>query len=263
MKITKSRLAELVREVVQEEKKEYEQFFRAMLKKYGVSSPAELSDDEKRKFFNQVDDEYKAKHEGNQFGAERAKAIAKGEDTFNVDGNEFPVTKVDDEDKKNAEKFTNESNDCGCGSVNEGVYKSIMNDGGRKLFFTLVDDKTDNVKTIDLKTWLKSSIKDGSSKFSKERIVKAILKNQKQFNKKVDFNMWAKKNRPSFTETMEYFLKNGFVNNITKRGIKVYENKEQGVFEGRAFVAAAKKAKEEGKTEFEFNGKTYPITLKD
>jgi hypothetical protein len=32
MKITKSRLAELVREVVQEEKAEYEKFFRAMLK---------------------------------------------------------------------------------------------------------------------------------------------------------------------------------------------------------------------------------------
>jgi hypothetical protein len=35
------------------------------------------------------------------------------------------------------------------------------------------------------------------------------------------------------------------------------------VFEGRAFVAAAKKAKEDGKSEFEFNGKTYPVTLKD
>ena len=33
--------------------------------------------------------------------------------------------------------------------------------------------------------------------------------------------------------------------------------------EGRAFIQAAKKAKEEGKTEFEFNGKTYPITLKE
>ena len=33
--------------------------------------------------------------------------------------------------------------------------------------------------------------------------------------------------------------------------------------EGRAFVQAARKAKEEGKTEFEFNGKTYPVTLKE
>lgn len=63
MKITKSRLAELVREVVQEEKAEYEKFFRTMLKKYGVSSPAELSDEEKKKFFNYVDDNYKGEKE--------------------------------------------------------------------------------------------------------------------------------------------------------------------------------------------------------
>ena len=37
----------------------------------------------------------------------------------------------------------------------------------------------------------------------------------------------------------------------------------ESVTEGRAFVQAARKAKEEGKTEFEFNGKTYPVTLKE
>lgn len=36
-----------------------------------------------------------------------------------------------------------------------------------------------------------------------------------------------------------------------------------GIYEGRAFVAAAKKAKEEGKDEFEFDGKTYPVTIKE
>jgi hypothetical protein len=39
--------------------------------------------------------------------------------------------------------------------------------------------------------------------------------------------------------------------------------KFESVNEGRAFVQAARKAKEEGKTEFEFNGKTYPVTLKE
>jgi len=37
----------------------------------------------------------------------------------------------------------------------------------------------------------------------------------------------------------------------------------ESVTEGRAFVAAAKKAKDEGKTEFEFKGKTYPVTIKE
>ena len=112
------------------------------------------------------------------------------------------------------------------------VYKSIMSGGGRNLHFALVDDKTDKVETIDLKKWLKSNVRDNSSKDSKERVIKSILKGQKQFNKKVDFNMWAKKTKPSFEQTMDYFMKNGFVSNITKKGIKVYEGVES-VNEGK------------------------------
>jgi hypothetical protein len=37
----------------------------------------------------------------------------------------------------------------------------------------------------------------------------------------------------------------------------------ESVNEGRAFINAARKAKQEGKTEFEFNGKKYPVTLKE
>jgi hypothetical protein len=47
--------------------------------------------------------------EGNEFGAERAKAIAAGEDSFEVDGKSYKVSGVDAEDKKNAEEFANES----------------------------------------------------------------------------------------------------------------------------------------------------------
>ena len=55
---------------------------------------------------------------------------------------------------------------------------------------------------------------------NKERVIKAILKNQKQFNKKVDFNMWAKKNNQSFEQTMDWFIQNGWISNINKGGIK-------------------------------------------
>jgi len=48
-----------------------------------------------------------------------------------------------------------------------------------------------------------------------------------------------------------------FIQKAAKKGLG------ESVNEGRAFVAAAKKAKEEGKTEFEFNGKTYPVTIKE
>jgi len=47
--------------------------------------------------------------EGNEFGAERAKAIANGDDSFEVDGKSYKVTGVDAEDKKNADEFANES----------------------------------------------------------------------------------------------------------------------------------------------------------
>jgi len=47
--------------------------------------------------------------EGNEFGAERAKAIAANKDSFEVDGKTYKVTGVDVQDKENAKDFANES----------------------------------------------------------------------------------------------------------------------------------------------------------
>ena len=100
------------------------------------------------------------------------------------------------------------------------VGKTIFSDGKGKLFFGYY--KTDDaVEFVDYKTWKKLSFKDVSKgDTNKERVIKAILKNQKQFNKKVDFNMWAKKQRRSFEDTMDWFIQNGWINNINKGGIK-------------------------------------------
>lgn len=43
--------------------KAYEAFMKKKLKKYGVDSPEDLSDEEKKKFFNEVDKEWKADDE--------------------------------------------------------------------------------------------------------------------------------------------------------------------------------------------------------
>jgi len=100
------------------------------------------------------------------------------------------------------------------------VGKTIFSDGKGKLFFGYYKED-DSVHFVDYKTWKKLSFKDVSKgNTNKERVIKAILKNQKQFNKKVDFNMWAKKNNPSFEQTMDWFIQNGWVNNINKGGIK-------------------------------------------
>ena len=47
--------------------------------------------------------------EGNEFGAARTKAIANGDDSFEVDGKKYPVKDVDKDDKENAKEFTKES----------------------------------------------------------------------------------------------------------------------------------------------------------
>lgn len=68
MKMTKTKLREIIRQSIMEER-EYDKYFKGMLAKYGVQSPADLSDDEKAKFFDEVDKGWKAKNEeltGNQ-----------------------------------------------------------------------------------------------------------------------------------------------------------------------------------------------------
>lgn len=67
------------------------------------------------------------------------------------------------------------------------------------------------------------------------------------------------------TELVVSFWGNGsYLDNVSKKDPKLAAKKlEEYVEEGRAFVAAAKKAKDEGKEEFEFDGKTFPVTIKE
>ena len=45
------------------EEGDYEAFFQKAMKKFGIKSPADLSDEEKKKFFNYVDKNYKGENE--------------------------------------------------------------------------------------------------------------------------------------------------------------------------------------------------------
>lgn len=90
--------------------------------------------------------------EGNEFGAERAKAIAAGKDSFTVDGKTYKVTDVDPADKKNAEEFTNESMKLSTllkkKSINEAtarlsdLLKQVANGSTSRIGSTKVDKKT-------------------------------------------------------------------------------------------------------------------------
>ena len=100
------------------------------------------------------------------------------------------------------------------------VGKTVFSDGKGKLVFGYYKDD-DGVTLVDYKTWAKLNMKDVSKgDTNKDRVIKAILQNQKQFNKKVDYNMWAKKTNPSFEQKMDWFIKNGWISNINKGGIR-------------------------------------------
>lgn len=80
----------------------------------------------------------------------------------------------------------------------------------------------------------------------------------KEFSK--DTSKWTRRNAKYFNVSEDGISLSAF----GKRALKaITVNEEQPVEEGRAFVAAAKKAKDEGKDEFEFDGKTYPVTIKE
>jgi hypothetical protein len=286
MKITREALKNIVREAMIEEN-EYQQFFAKALEKAGKSIP-QMSDDEKKAFFNKIDatwDGKGEKNEGNAFGVAVAKAKQQGDDEFEVDGKEYDVeegavvihtrtsngnissrlkeedeslneeeikwnavenaiinflkmnTKILDKRVKDRDAdgvkgglksiingLTNAQRSLKLESVNEDfkavVGKTIFSDGKGKLFFGYYKED-DSVHFVDYKTWKGLSFKDVSKgNTNKERVIKAILKNQKQFNKKVDFNMWAKKTNPSFEQTMDWFIQNGWISNINKGGIK-------------------------------------------
>lgn len=77
-----SELKELIRQVVKEEN-DYQQLFKHMLDKSGKSI-ADMSDEDKKKFFNAVDTAYKAKSEGRLTGYNEAELTA-GQKKIDVD----------------------------------------------------------------------------------------------------------------------------------------------------------------------------------
>ena len=61
MKITKERLKEIIKDVLREET-EYQKLFKKAVEKSGKSIP-QMSDDEKKAFFNKIDAAWKGKGE--------------------------------------------------------------------------------------------------------------------------------------------------------------------------------------------------------
>ena len=60
--VKESTLRTLIRSMIREETA-YQKFFSKVLKKFGAESPADLSDEKKKAFFNYVDKEWKGSNE--------------------------------------------------------------------------------------------------------------------------------------------------------------------------------------------------------
>ena len=88
MKISRSRLKEIVKEVMVEES-EYQAFFKKALEKAGKSLPS-MSDEEKKAFFNKIQSTWKSRgkknerfgrgHEGPTFNEESVDELTKAQE---------------------------------------------------------------------------------------------------------------------------------------------------------------------------------------
>jgi hypothetical protein len=62
-KMDEKKIASKLANSVIAESTAYQEFFQKKLKKYNVKSPSELKGDEKKKFFDEIDSEWKADKE--------------------------------------------------------------------------------------------------------------------------------------------------------------------------------------------------------
>ena len=95
--------------MVEGSKEEYQKFFDGKLAKWKIKSPAELSDEDKKKFFDEIDKEWKGDNEKKEElvkeyikkdGARRRCAGGDGRKTKKVKTEEGDCDDMDDEDEK-------------------------------------------------------------------------------------------------------------------------------------------------------------------
>ena len=143
---------------------------------------------------------------------------------------------------KHKMKF-NESAGCGCGC---GCGGSKMNEGEtlNEEKYTVIDPRGNNVG---------AGLK-----------IQAAAMAKKKGGEKAGYFVVPVKNALKARRALEKF-KGDFKNPKLKDIMSdlYFEGVDKSINEGRAFINAAKKAKAEGKTEFEFNGKTYTVTIKE
>ena len=178
-------------------------------------------------------------NEGNAFGTARLKAIEAGEDEFEFDGKTYPLTKVDAEDKEVAKDMVEESN-----------------------------------KTIDASTFGDDKLRyndqfRGATSLAKTLASELGFDPNKPWTEGIGFDdteMYAigKKEGTISRDALSGKYTYADILAMAKDFLGVNESEATDeVKEGNAFSTARLKAIEAGEKEFEFDGKTYPLTKVD
>jgi hypothetical protein len=233
MSITKDTIKETLRNIMKEES-EYQTFFKKALEKAGKDIPS-MSDEEKKEFFNKIDAAWDGKGEKNE-------ELVGNQKKLDVDGD--GEIEADDLAALRAGEKANESHDCGCGcgGVTEGGCGGSVVEG---------------VSPKDMES-IKGAVQSASSFMNIGSELKKLGMKYIFATSPMPIYVVQDKggNRVGIVNK-KYATKPDFVHGDTAVGVM------ESLTEGRAFINAAKKAKAEGKTEFEFNGKTYPVTIKE
>lgn len=291
MKITRAQLKETIRTIMKEES-EYQEFFKKALEKSGKSI-TDMSDDEKKDFFNKIDaawDGKGEKNEGNAFGAAVTAAKEAGEDEFEVGGKTYKVEEsmvpkmyvtylavekklreLEAAQKEMAKKYFAEKD-----AKKRADLLDKLKKGTKVLQYTrknLSDIEDKYVTGLDKDVELqgeglvneeKYTLIDprGNSAGTGEK-TQVVMAAKKRGGEKAGYFVVPAKNALKARRALEKF-RGDFKNPKLKDMMSdLFFESTESITEGRAFINAAKKAKAEGKTEFEFNGKTYPVTIKD
>ena len=168
-------------------KEEYQKFFNAAMKKFGIDSPADLkSDEEKKKFFDYVDKNYKGeKDEEVQklrkelFGLEEGKMS--DIDQMMKDGKSAEeIAKALKMDVKSVKKVMGESYESGTDEYRKHTENVTPGEDGE--WVDAVNKKNDSMREALAKVW---GVSEGKSPFEKKSLTKEVKDGKTMTGKKI------------------------------------------------------------------------------
>ena len=105
----------------------------------------------------------------------------------------------------------------------KGIYtaegKKVMGERSSKYQLMGLQEDGESLTGMTWLQWKKLNVPDTSSEQAHDKFIKSCLVQVKQFNRKVDFNSFAKRGNPSFEDKVDFLVKNCGVK-IPKSGIK-------------------------------------------